>query len=146
MFNEKKGKLLRIYISEHLRHDNRPLYEWLLLKARELHMSGATVLRGIEGYGASSGAEPDWFDTLDQMPKPVYHFEQLRREIYAEENRQNGGRGCPSCHYRQHECRESDDSKTPSCHEGQAKDVEPAIGKSVDRKDDSNPEKGQHDQ
>ncbi len=54
VLNNKQGKLLRIYISEHLHREGRPLYEWLILKAREMHMSGATVLRGIEGYGASS--------------------------------------------------------------------------------------------
>ncbi|MDD4004311.1 MAG: DUF190 domain-containing protein [Elusimicrobiaceae bacterium] len=54
MFNEKKGKLLRIYIGEHTRHEGRPLYEWLVLQARGMHMSGATVLRGVEGFGAST--------------------------------------------------------------------------------------------
>lgn len=54
MFNETKGKLLRIYIGEHERREGKPLYEWLVLQAREMHMSGATVLRGVEGFGAST--------------------------------------------------------------------------------------------
>ena len=46
--------LLRIFIGESDRHGHQPLYEAIVLKARELHMAGATVLRGPMGYGASS--------------------------------------------------------------------------------------------
>ena len=46
--------LLRIFIGESDRHRNRPLYEAIVLKARELQMAGATMLRGPMGYGASS--------------------------------------------------------------------------------------------
>jgi uncharacterized protein len=46
--------LLRIFIGESDRYRHRPLYEAIVLKARELHMAGATVLRGPMGYGASS--------------------------------------------------------------------------------------------
>ena len=46
--------LLRIFIGESDRHGHKPLYEAIVLKARELHMAGATVLRGPMGYGASS--------------------------------------------------------------------------------------------
>jgi len=46
--------LLRIFIGEADRHRHRPLYEAIVLKARELHMAGATVLRGPMGFGASS--------------------------------------------------------------------------------------------
>ena len=48
------GALLRIFIGESDRHDGKPLYEWLVLKAREAGLAGATVLRGIEGFGAHS--------------------------------------------------------------------------------------------
>jgi len=48
------GKLLRIFIGESDRCHGRPLYEALVLKARELGLAGATVWRGIEGYGAAS--------------------------------------------------------------------------------------------
>jgi PII-like signaling protein len=50
----KDGKLLRIFIGESDRHEGRPLYEWIVLKAREQGLAGATVLRGLEGFGASS--------------------------------------------------------------------------------------------
>jgi PII-like signaling protein len=48
------GKLLRIFVGESDRCHGRPLYEAIVLKARELGLAGATVWRGIEGYGATS--------------------------------------------------------------------------------------------
>ena len=48
------GSLLRIFIGESDRHAGKPLYEWLVLAARERGLAGATVLRGIMGYGAHS--------------------------------------------------------------------------------------------
>ena len=50
----KNGKLLRIFIGESDRHEGLPLYEWIVRQARENGLAGATVLRGLEGYGASS--------------------------------------------------------------------------------------------
>ena len=46
--------LMRIWIGENDRYGHRPLYEAIVLRARELHLAGATVLRGPMGYGASS--------------------------------------------------------------------------------------------
>lgn len=46
--------LLRIYLGESDRWEHRPLYEAIVLKARELHLAGATVLRGPMGFGAAS--------------------------------------------------------------------------------------------
>src|SRR5262249_17347901 len=46
--------LLRIFLGESDRHDGKPLYEALVLKAREMHLGGATVLRGPMGFGHSS--------------------------------------------------------------------------------------------
>jgi len=46
--------LLRIFIGENDRHDGRPLYESIVLKAREAGLGGATVLRGPMGFGHSS--------------------------------------------------------------------------------------------
>ena len=50
----KQGKLLRIYIGESDRWKHRPLYEVIVRLARERGLAGATVLRGIEGFGHSS--------------------------------------------------------------------------------------------
>jgi hypothetical protein len=46
--------LLRIFIGESDRYQHRPLYEAIVLKARELKLAGATVLRGPMGFGKSS--------------------------------------------------------------------------------------------
>ena len=46
--------LLRIFIGESDRYQHRPLYEAIVLKARELDLAGATVLRGPMGFGKSS--------------------------------------------------------------------------------------------
>lgn len=48
------GLRLRIYIGETDHWHGRPLYDALVLKAREMGLAGATVLRGIEGFGAHS--------------------------------------------------------------------------------------------
>jgi uncharacterized protein len=49
-----EAQLLRIFIGESDKWHGRPLYEAIVLKARELHMAGATVLRGPMGFGAHS--------------------------------------------------------------------------------------------
>ncbi|MGA4642950.1 DUF190 domain-containing protein [Limisphaera sp. 4302-co] len=46
--------LLRIFVGESDRWEHRPLYEAIVLKAREMHLAGATVLRGPMGFGKSS--------------------------------------------------------------------------------------------
>jgi PII-like signaling protein len=50
----RDAMLLRIFCGEDDKCGNRPLYEAVVLKAREAHMAGATVLRGPMGYGKSS--------------------------------------------------------------------------------------------
>jgi len=46
--------LLRIFIGESDRYQHRPLYEAIVMKGREMHLAGATVLRGPMGFGKSS--------------------------------------------------------------------------------------------
>ena len=48
------GHLLRIFIGESDRYEGKPLYEWIVIKAREKGLAGATVLRGKMGFGANS--------------------------------------------------------------------------------------------
>lgn len=50
----REGYLLRIFIGESDKHEGKPLYEWIVLKAREHGLAGATVLRGMMGFGAHS--------------------------------------------------------------------------------------------
>ena len=51
---EGDGQLLRIFIGESDHWEGRPLYEAIVLAAREQGLAGATVLRGLEGFGANS--------------------------------------------------------------------------------------------
>jgi len=50
----RDGVLLKIFIGESDKHQALPLYEWIVKKARETGMAGATVLRGMQGFGAHS--------------------------------------------------------------------------------------------
>jgi len=50
----EKGHLLRIFIGESDRYAGQPLHEWIVRQARREGLAGATVLRGIEGFGAHS--------------------------------------------------------------------------------------------
>lgn len=47
------GTLLRIFIGENERHEGRPLAEWIVRRAMEEGLAGATVLRGLQGFGLS---------------------------------------------------------------------------------------------
>ncbi len=49
-----EGVLLRIYIGEEDKLNGKPLYEQIVLKAKELNLAGATAIRGILGFGADS--------------------------------------------------------------------------------------------
>ena len=50
----EEATLLRIFVGESDRWQHQPLYEAIVMKARELHLAGATVLRGPMGFGAAS--------------------------------------------------------------------------------------------
>ena len=50
----EEGQLLRIFIGESDKYGRQPLYEWIVRKAREFGLAGATVFRGLAGYGAHS--------------------------------------------------------------------------------------------
>ena len=50
----ENGSLLRVFIGESDKINGKPLYEQIVFKARELNLAGATVLRGIMGFGLSS--------------------------------------------------------------------------------------------
>jgi PII-like signaling protein len=48
------GCLLRVFLGEADQHEGRPLYEWLVLRALDRGLAGATVVRGLMGFGAHS--------------------------------------------------------------------------------------------
>ncbi|MCW5978348.1 MAG: DUF190 domain-containing protein [Bryobacteraceae bacterium] len=54
MNNTYSAKLLRIHISESDHHNGKPLYEAIVAKCRERKIAGATVFRGLEGYGETA--------------------------------------------------------------------------------------------
>jgi PII-like signaling protein len=54
MMLPEEGKLLRIFVGEQEAYQGKPLYQWLVEEARNKGLAGATVLRGMEGYGAHS--------------------------------------------------------------------------------------------
>jgi PII-like signaling protein len=54
MSQKYRAKLLRIHVSESDRFHGKPLYEAIVAKCREMNIAGATVIRGLEGYGESA--------------------------------------------------------------------------------------------
>ena len=54
MRQEQPARLLRVHISESDRFGGKPLYEAIVAKCREMNIAGATVFRGLEGYGESA--------------------------------------------------------------------------------------------
>ena len=59
--------LLRIFIGENDKFHGRPLYEAIVLKAREVHLAGATVLRGPMGFGRASRLVIEIVDSEDKI-------------------------------------------------------------------------------
>jgi uncharacterized protein len=62
----EEGYLLRIFIGESDRRDGKLLYEWIVLKAREEGLAGATVMRGMMGFGAHSRLHTFKIERLSQ--------------------------------------------------------------------------------
>jgi PII-like signaling protein len=54
MQNSHPAKMLCLHFSEHYQYEGKPLYEAVVQKCRELSIAGATVFRGLEGYGESA--------------------------------------------------------------------------------------------
>ena len=63
---EYPAKLLRIHISEADRFQGKPLYEAIVATCRELKIAGATVFRGLEGYGESAEMHKSHLTRHDQ--------------------------------------------------------------------------------
>lgn len=62
----QEGCLLRIFIGESDKHEGKLLYEWIVLKARQHGLAGATVLRGLMGFGAHSRLHTFKIERLSQ--------------------------------------------------------------------------------
>jgi PII-like signaling protein len=61
-----RAKLLRLHFSEHDKHQGKPLYEAIVQKCHQLSVAGATVFRGLEGYGESAEIHRAHLITHDQ--------------------------------------------------------------------------------
>jgi len=62
----RRGEILRVHISEQDRHQGKPLYEAIVRRCRELEIAGATVFRGLEGYGETAELHRAHFMRSDQ--------------------------------------------------------------------------------
>jgi uncharacterized protein len=54
MRTTKKAKLLRLHFGENDQHNGEPLYQAIVDRCKELRIAGATVFRGLEGFGESA--------------------------------------------------------------------------------------------
>ena len=77
----EEGYLLRIFIGESDRHDGKLLYEWIVLKAREEGLAGATVLRGIMGFGAHSRLHTFKIERLSQDLPIIIEIVDTREKL-----------------------------------------------------------------
>jgi PII-like signaling protein len=77
------GCLLRIFLGESDRHSGRPLHEWIVLKAREQGLAGATVLRGMMGYGAHSRLHTSKIERLSLDLPIVVEIVDVREKVEA---------------------------------------------------------------
>lgn len=69
---QKQAKLLRIFISSTDKYNHEPLYQVVVYKARENGIAGATVLKGIMGYGSSSSVySPTSWEITEKIPLVV---------------------------------------------------------------------------
>ena len=111
------GYLLRIFIGESDHWHGKPLYEAIVLKARELHIAGATVLRGPMGFGANSRLHTtkilrlsedlpmiiEIVDGKDEIDELMPHIDEMVQEglvtlerVQVIKYRANGGKGNPT--------------------------------------------------
>src|SRR3989442_11411488 len=76
-----KVYLLGILIGEGDRHDGKLLYEWIVLKAREEGLAGATVMRGMMGFGAHSRMHTFKIERLSQDLPIIIEIVDTREKL-----------------------------------------------------------------
>jgi PII-like signaling protein len=77
----QEGYLLRIFIGENDRHGGKPLYEWLVTEARGHGLAGATVLRGVMGFGANSKIHTAKIERLSEDLPLVIEIVDTREKL-----------------------------------------------------------------
>jgi PII-like signaling protein len=81
MMLPEEGYLLRIFIGEGDRHDGKLLYEWIVTKAREKGLAGATVMRGMMGFGAHSRMHTFKIERLSQDLPIIIEIVDTREKL-----------------------------------------------------------------
>ena len=76
-----EGFLLRIFIGESDRHNGKLLYEWIVIKAREEGLAGATVMRGMMGFGAHSRMHTFKIERLSQDLPIIIEIVDIREKL-----------------------------------------------------------------
>jgi PII-like signaling protein len=79
----KDAMLLRIFLGEEDRYGHKPLYEAVVMRAREMHLAGATVLRGPLGFGHSSRIHTAKIMQLSQDLPVVVEIVETQEKIDA---------------------------------------------------------------
>ena len=77
----EEGYLLRIFIGESDKHASQPLYEWIVQQARAAGLAGATVLRGMMGYGLGSRIHTAKIERLSQDLPIVIEIVDTREKL-----------------------------------------------------------------
>ena len=81
MMLPEEGYLLRIFIGESDRHNGKLLYEWIVTKAREEGLAGATVMRGMMGFGAHSRMHTFKIERLSQDLPIIIEIVDTREKL-----------------------------------------------------------------
>ncbi|HSN09367.1 MAG TPA: DUF190 domain-containing protein [Hanamia sp.] len=80
MINDPNAKLLRIFLGESDKYHQQPLYETIVFEAKKQSLSGATVIRGIMGFGANSKIHTaKLFDISSDLPIIVEIVDTLEK-------------------------------------------------------------------
>ena len=83
MILPETGYLLRIFVGESDRHAGQLLHEWVVIKAREEGLAGATVMRGLMGYGAHSRLHTFKIERLSQDLPIIIEIVDTREKLEA---------------------------------------------------------------
>lgn len=81
MMLPEEGYLLRIFIGESDRHDGKLLYEWIVQSAKEEGLAGATVMRGMMGFGAHSRMHTFKIERLSQDLPIIIEIVDTREKL-----------------------------------------------------------------
>jgi PII-like signaling protein len=81
MMLPEEGYLLRIFIGESDRHRGTLLHEWIVMKAKEEGLAGATVIRGMMGFGAHSRLHTFKIERLSQDLPIVIEIVDIREKL-----------------------------------------------------------------